>query len=176
MAPKQAAAGHNSTDVWEQIDSTNINVLGKRVFFHDRELGKCLAFVTGTTGRRTPEVRDVNENVISGGQRIDILTVFSNRSGISFGTQAILSDDRRPDTYALANDGDLTDATADAPLHETLTEVVEASPDTGSTGGNASVAIAPAGTTAPLDPADTDGDGVVSNKERKTALGRKGRG
>jgi hypothetical protein len=89
----QSKATEDSSRVWAQIDGTNANVIGKRVFYNHPQLGKCYAVVTGVTGEHNK----------------DNLTVFKNDgSGFDFVT-AGLSDDRSPGTYALANDGDLTD-------------------------------------------------------------------
>lgn len=172
---KQTADGHNASDAWEQIDGTVNNVIGKRVFYNDPVQGKCLAFVTGVTGKRSPVVRDGNENIVSGGQNIDILTVFPNRGGAPFSVEAPLSGDRKAGTYALANDGDLTDAPNSAtPRPEP--EVVETVPDTAT--GNTAPFVAP----TPVPPVhariegDEDGDGDVDKNDKRLRKQREGRG
>jgi hypothetical protein len=85
-----------ASDVWNEIDSTVINVIGAKVFYNDPSLGKCFARVVGTIPER-------NEP----GQIQNWLRVYPNDGSEPFNVKAALSSDRAPSTFALATDGDL---------------------------------------------------------------------
>jgi hypothetical protein len=158
---KNPTVSEDSSKAWGQIDGTTANVIGKRVFFSHETLGKCLAFVVGVTGKRSPEVRDANLNVVKGGQNLDIVLVFPNDGSAPYTVQAPLSDDRGfVGTYALCNDGDLTDA-PNTPRHteqpaEVVEEVEAPAPHT------VNQTDAP-----PFAEADMNRDGVVSEREQR---------
>lgn len=102
----QPGGKRNATDVWEEIDSTVITVVGKRVFYQlkpeeggvDPLRTKSLAFVTGPGN---PE-RDGQGRIQS------FIVVFPRDGAAAFTTLAPLSSGREPGTYDLAKDGDLT--------------------------------------------------------------------
>lgn len=99
-------SGTPATEVWAQIDSTVINVAGKRVFYQltDSEGGsdapggrKSIALVrNGLTGER---------DIL--GRQINLIEVFPCVDRASFKTKAPLSSGREPGTFDLAKDGDL---------------------------------------------------------------------
>lgn len=141
-----------SAETWAEIDSTTANVIGKRVFYSDPKLGKRYAHVVGVTGRR-------NEK----GQLLDVLVIFPNALGGSIDLKEVaLSDDRMPGTYALANDGDLTD-NPNTPPH------TEQPPVEAEVPAEAPTTTAPLNdvTEAQFDPADANRDGTVSEKEQR---------
>jgi hypothetical protein len=156
----QSNATEDSSKAWGQIDGTTANVIGKRVFFSHPQLGKCLAFVVGVTGQRSPEVRNADLNVVSGGQNLDIVLVFPNDGSAPYTVQAALSDDRGfKGTYALANDGDVSD-NPNTPRHTEQPAVEqpveEPAPNTNQQGSAGQFAEA-----------DFNRDGIVSPKEQK---------
>jgi hypothetical protein len=88
---------------WDEIDNTDIDVKGKRVFYQltDTQLAtfnltnrKCVALVVGANGARGEDGRVVNT-----------LRCWTE-NGDAFTVKAPLDDSRTPGTYALANDGD----------------------------------------------------------------------
>jgi hypothetical protein len=141
-----------STEVWSEIDSTNINVAGRRCFYNDPDGGKKTALVTGVTGRRDGQ-----------GRRLDVLTVFPKVAADSIKViEAPLSDDRTAGTYALANDGDLVEPQEVKPHTEQPPVEVEVPSDSnpGTPSGNA-----PSAHGVVL--GDLDGDGDVDRDDKR---------
>jgi hypothetical protein len=97
-------------NVWQTLDTTNIANIGGQRFYHHPRLGKCYARVIGIPGKRTDVVRDANENVIGGGQIVELVRIYPNDGGDPYNAEVVLSDDRKVNTVSLANDGDQTDA------------------------------------------------------------------
>jgi hypothetical protein len=119
-----------STNAWDVLDSTNTANIGGQRFYNHPTLGKCFGRVIGIPGERMPEERDANLNVIGGGQLVELVRIDRNDGSGQEVVRTYLSDDRKPGTCSLANDGDLTDAPNLAKLKpQAAPEVTEAVDD-----------------------------------------------
>lgn len=119
-----------STNAWDVLDSTNTANIGGKRFYNHPTLGKCFGRVIGIPGERMPEERDANLNVIGGGQLVELVRIDRNDGSGQEVVRTYLSDDRKPGTCSLANDGDLTDAPNLAKLKpQAAPEVTEAVDD-----------------------------------------------
>lgn len=156
--------------VVEALQSTLVNNLAPFVFFNDPNLGKCLARVSGFPGKRSVEVRDINNNVISGGQILFQLSVDHNDMGADFKVLAAYSGDGTLGTFRLATDGDLSDHVNMKKLkgEGQPAEVVENIPvDTSTTGSNSPVIAGATTTVTSSIPGDEDGDGDVDKDDKR---------
>ncbi len=107
MAKIKQSSGKPASEVWNEIDSTTINVVGKRVYYQlTNEQGgtdnpggrKSLAFVLDNKFVRNSQ-----------GQNSNRLVVFPCVRDIGmFLTDAPLDSSRVPGTYDLAKEGDST--------------------------------------------------------------------
>lgn len=151
-----------SAEVWAELDSTAINNIGGRCFFTDKNLGKCVATVSGFPGERAPVERDANENIVGGGQILFWLTVQHNNGGADFKVKTYFSSDGKAGTARLAEDGDLADHVnlsklkVDAGTPEVVEEVEAPATNTNQQGQPGQ-----------FEEADADKDGVVSPREQK---------
>lgn len=126
-----------TTNAWDVLDSTNTANIGGRRFYNHPTLGKCFGRVIGIPGERMPEERDENLNLIGGGQLVELLRIDRNDGSGQEIVRSYLSDDRKPGSCSLANDGDLTDAPNMAHLKpaapQEVTEAVDANQQTNTT-------------------------------------------
>lgn len=147
----------SNKDIWFEIDSSVASHIGQRVYYNDRLHGKCLAFVTKAGFER-------NE----AGQIVNNLIVYPPSGSPYPVTNVVLSSDRGVNTFDIAQPGDLTDS-GSTPRPEPVAEDVQG--ETGALPGERPPSNnAPAPTTAPLEGdtgGDTDGDGKLSNREKK---------
>lgn len=164
MANQNATPDLHAQRAWDILDGTKVAAIGGRRFYNHEKLGKCYAQVIGVTGKRTPEVRDSNLNVISGGQIIELVRVDLNDGSGQIVVEAVLSDDRKVGCTSLANDGDTTDAANTATPRPPAEVVEEVAPEQPS----AAPFQAP---TMPTTPTVEE-----TPKERRQRLKREGRG
>lgn len=159
MAKQNSEPDLHAQRAWDILDGTKVAAIGGRRFYNHERLGKCYAQVIGVTGKRSPEVRDDNLNVISGGQIVELVRVDLNDGSGQIVVEAVLSDDRKVGCTSLANDGDTSDAPNTKPHTEQplVEQEVEApSPNTNQQGSEPQFAEA-----------DMNRDGVVSPREQK---------